>query len=348
MKDTPTLLTCFFPTTVLFLDDDSNFLSRLQLKLDVNQIVPKFFDYPEKALQFIQNHHVRSFIDGCIRYPEEVHLGQRRINIDISQIAQEMYRKERFDEPSVLVVDYRMPGTDGLQVCERVRHKRFRKLMLTGDADETLAIRAFNRGLIGRFVRKDHFHFAQELNKAITELQSEYFHDLSSGLIDALTLNLENHPLPCLTDPAYIELFNKIQKEHDFREYYLADTRGSFFFLDFAGNASCLILRNEEDMESTLAIAQTSDTSVPDAVITAVESFEKVLFTPEFDDYRLEPSSWEPYLYPASVLEGNEKYYYAFIKDAKSLVNPSRIQSFKSYVEELTGIYPDRAGVVSK
>ena len=59
---------------------------------------------------------------------------------------------DRFAEVSVAIVDYDMPGENGMEICRRLRNHPVRTVMLTGKADEKLATSAFNQGLIDRFV----------------------------------------------------------------------------------------------------------------------------------------------------------------------------------------------------
>ena len=52
------------------------------------------------------------------------------------------------------VVDYAMPGINGLQVLDALQDWPGSRVLLTGQADEQVAIQAFNGGLIDQFVPK--------------------------------------------------------------------------------------------------------------------------------------------------------------------------------------------------
>lgn len=56
----------------------------------------------------------------------------------------------------VVVTDYQMPGTDGLELLRQVtdRFPDTARLMLTGRAELTVAVDAINEGLIHRFLKK--------------------------------------------------------------------------------------------------------------------------------------------------------------------------------------------------
>lgn len=59
-------------------------------------------------------------------------------------------------EIDVLISDYQMPGIDGLELMERVRHTSpdTVRILFSGRVDLTAVARAFNGGLIHRFVLK--------------------------------------------------------------------------------------------------------------------------------------------------------------------------------------------------
>ncbi len=85
---------------------------------------------------------------------------------------------------SVVVVDYAMPEMDGLEFCRRVSkvNPYIRKVMLTGKADEKLAVEAFNKGDIHYFLRKDSPDLAREINRALDKAQRDYLLEVRARL----------------------------------------------------------------------------------------------------------------------------------------------------------------------
>ncbi len=79
---------------------------------------------------------------------------RRIIDLDIPAIHREIYNSKRFLENTVLVIDYAMPVMHGMEVCKELSHLPIKKLMLTGEADDKLAVQAFNQKLINKFIRK--------------------------------------------------------------------------------------------------------------------------------------------------------------------------------------------------
>ncbi len=77
---------------------------------------------------------------------------------------------ERHALARVCVVDYAMPGMDGLAVLGSLVDWPGARVMLTGQAEDQIAIRAFNDGLIDQFVPKQRQQVAQVLVQTVSRL----------------------------------------------------------------------------------------------------------------------------------------------------------------------------------
>lgn len=328
---------CYFPTTVVFVDDNRHFLQSLPLRLDHHHIVPKLFSDPHTALQFLTvDYQIEPFTSRCFRQTGEETGSFHSIEIDVNAIHQEIYNQNRFLELATLVVDYSMPGLNGLELCRRVRERnnRIKILLLTGEADEKLAVRAFNEGIIDKFLRKDTSDFHQEINAAIQELQYQYFQHLTELAFDGL-INDPHSSLMCLRDPAYVKLFTDIVAKNKIVEYYLTDTWGSFLLLDFQGKPFWLAVKNEQGMEDAYQVAFHADESFPEPLLAAMKNREKILCQYE-NELCDNPAEAEKKLFPAQRFQGKETYYYALIKDPKAFdVDPDKILSCRNYLEKL-------------
>ncbi len=329
---------CYFPTTVLFVDDNRHFLQSLPLRLDHHHILPKLYSDPHNALQFLTvDYQIQSFIHRCFLQTGEETGNFHSIEINVNAIHQEIYNDARFQEVSMMVVDYSMPGLNGLELSRKAKehNPRLKILLLTGEADEKLAVRAFNDGLIDKFLRKDTPDFHQDLNDAIQELQYQYFNHLTELAFDGL-ITEANSSLACLRDPAYIKLFSDLIANHKIVEYYLTDTWGSFLLLDFQGKPFWLAFKNDQGMEDAYQVAFHADEAFPDDLLAAMEKREKILCQHEntlYDD----PKEAEQRLFPAQRLQGKETYYYALIKDPQVFeVEPKKIFSCRQYLDTLT------------
>lgn len=79
----------------------------------------------------------------------------------------------RFTLAQVCVVDYSMPAMSGLKVLDALTRWSGSRILLTGRADEQLAVMAFNSELIQQFIPKQATDIRQRLTEAIHGLQNK-------------------------------------------------------------------------------------------------------------------------------------------------------------------------------
>jgi len=330
------LPTCYFPTTVVFIDDNQNFLTTLCLKLDTQNIIPKLFLDPIDAIQYLQTeHHPNPFTNRCLHYPKDFTLApifsvQPIVDIDLKAISQEIYNPLRHSEISVIVVDYAMPSMNGIDFARKIKSKRhhFKILMLTGEANNRIAIEAFNEGLIDRFIPKSAENLYQLTNATIIELQHRYFVDLMHSLLKKTSIRTT------LEDPDFITLFQKILVDNQITEFYLTDVNGGFLLLDFDGVASWLAIRDEQGMKDAYHIASTANIPISDVCLEGLENRSKMLCL--FQDAIYEDcENSQNLIFPAEKLQGRKLYYYTLIKDLdKYPVYAEKIFSCRGFVDE--------------
>lgn len=328
------LTCCYYQTTVVLIDDDQRFLESVGFKLG-RTTAYKSFLYPLEALKFLkEEYQPRFFIQRCLLRPEEQQKDHRNIEIDVRAIHQEIYNPNRFGEISVLVIDYAMPGMNGLELCQQLKGSHFKIVLLTGEADEKIATELFNKGFINRYIRKDSPNFMQMLNTAITELQQEYFLDLSAIVINSLTKN-PDYPPSCLDDPVFIKFFYKLCEQYKFAEYYLMDANGSYMFLDFEGNPSWLVVKDEDEMQAYVKIAEFADTEVSLSILEPLKNREKIIYLHDENEFKKEPAEWLTYLHPANKLEGKLTYYYSYIDNPKAYdIQADKVLSYKAFLDK--------------
>lgn len=334
---------CYHPTTFLFIDDDAIYLNKLGLIINPNKISGKLFSNSHEALKYLESYSPNSFTKRCVKRPEEINFDQRIIDVYIKKIWLEVYNAARFKEISVIVIDYAMPGMNGVDFarqCKKFKNTNFKILMLTGEADEQLAIQSFNDGLIHKFIRKNAPDFEVILNAVINALQEEYFFDLSALLIDSLIKNPEHSMISWLDEPVFFSFFAELIKKHDLREYYLSDAFGSFMFLDFEGNPSWLAVKSEEEMQAAYEVAACADKEISQSILQKMHDKAFVLYLHEDSGLTSESSVLKKSLHPASVLVGNKSnYYYAYITDPTACqIDKSNIFSYKRYRESLFNV----------
>lgn len=316
-----TIPTCFFPSTALFLDDSRDFLLNFVLQLD-ESVAYRTFNNPQGALDYI--HHKNCELDVLKQDVCEVSVSRL-----YSAIHSEVYNPNRFSEVSVVVVDYAMPGMNGLEFCRRIENNNIKKILLTGQADEKLAIEAFNEGLIHRYIKKSDANAAELITKSIYELQLQYFQAMSNIIVRMLSL-----PSPkCLQDKNFAHFFRTFCQENGIVEYYLADDCGSFLMLDDDANTSFLIVKNQQELDDIYK--HSLDHGIDKSKLDQIANGQVIpgLLKPS---NHAPWSDWANCFKPAQRVIGDEPYYYTYLKSNDLFeVRQSKILSYHRYLEEL-------------
>ncbi len=326
--------TCNFPTTAVFVDDSRDFLLNFVLQLDEG-LAYRVFDSPFFALDYIRSKKCELDLlsQRCIsEYTEAKNcpLTNHTVNLDLATIHAEVYNPRRFSEISVVVVDYAMPGIDGLEFCRRIENSNIKKILLTGQADEAMAIRAFNEGLIDRYIKKSDPQAAELITKSIYELQHQYFLAMS----DMITRMLSVSSPSCLQDKLFAELFREFCQEHGIVEYYLADNSGSLLMLDDDAHISFLIVKTEQDMRNHCDLAY--DTGASDDALEKMVSRDVLPCYWQSDLVIIKDDEWEKCLIPAQRFDSQHTYYFAHVSGNVLFdVYRDKILSYHQYLEEL-------------
>ncbi len=326
----------YFPTTVLFVDDDLNFLSNCGLMIDKN--VPlKLCETPRKALELLKlSYHADDIVNKSLSSTVPLEEGETNLSpdyimrTDIKNLHKYVYNKNRFSCISVLLVDYSMPGMDGDELCEQLEKNPVKKIMLTGVADYSRAIKWFNHGLIDHFIVKESDNMLEELNMAIYKYQRAYFEKSSLNL-----LNYANKASTCFDKIKYFEFINKFFEENKFSEYYLIDTSGSMLFLDFQGNPTWVIIKSASEIERLSEISV--ENGAKPEIINFLQAKKKLPFFFTDDDWRAPVSNWENYLHKALPLPGVADHYFAIIhRNTGYFLDQNSIASHKDYLLALS------------
>lgn len=334
MISNPKIAAYQYPATIIVLDDDKGFLNTACFALD-EQIAYRLFDNPERALHFLKHEYKPNSIVSKIlttNHDTNVHLSSRHgVNLDLTGIHKEVFNPNRFREIAVIIVDYNMPKMDGLKFCEQLKGTKIKIILVTGATDERIAVKAFNDGIIHKFILKNDPNFTEVLNKSIFELQRTYFEDISEGIIKPLIIDRG-----CvLSRTSFSEFFYDLCKQHHFAEYYLYDSAGSYMLLDYNGNVSWLVVKSAADLDDYYDLARDSKASA--TVLEYLKEGKMLPFFPQSQDFeKAKGINWENYLYPAKRLKADQAFFYAFIENKNQLLpDHGRILSFTSYMDRI-------------
>ena len=326
MKRTRGIFPFFHPTTVMFVDDNHHYLVGL-----ARHFVPmeacRFFVYPHDALAVLRGRAEPSPAGGCVSLfadnpnPVRDHL----IRLDLRSIATTLFNPARFAEVSVVVVNYDMPGINGVELCRELADLPVKKLIFTGSADEHLAVEAFNEGVIDGFMRKGEGKLFEQLGERITELQRQYFADQSRFVAEALSYD----SMEFLRDPGFIEFFQDLCRERGVTEYYVSNEPTGLVLGDGDGRITLLAVQSEAQMAATRELA--SGLGVERELVNEIARRRMMpVFWWGEGESEGEPRAWANHLYPAGSLASG--YYYALVEGVERRMSEPPPLSFNDYL----------------
>jgi CheY-like chemotaxis protein len=320
------------PSLTVLIDDSDSFLSSLSFQLDPS-LTSKAFHDTRAAIDWLdrQGHskpvRASELSASYDTYPNSHE--QCNVAFDIEQIHRISFQRQRFLTPSVLVVDYSMPQMNGVQLCEALRHLPCKKILFTGVADEKVAVDAFNRGLIDRYIKKSDDDALDRLESEIVALQREYFAARSSPLRDMLKL----HNYSFVGDAMFADQVDALLRQHKIVEYYVFPSPAGILMYDSAGKAQLMVVETEASMNSHYEIA--CDNDAPASLLTALRERLVIPYFREGDGmYSSEyASAWHKHVAPAQLCRGMQNYYWALFQlEPGELEEPAR--PFNEFLRE--------------
>ncbi len=297
----------YFPTQVLCVDDEVAFLESLERNLGAQfKIVTE--QSPLSALKKLNAKRPCSDINLIERISEE-DLDQDfdcPINIQLSKIIGKAFMPARYDDIGVVVVDYSMPEMTGLALCAELNDCRIKKIMLTGEKDQGLAIEAFNKGVIDYFIRKDDPDLERHLGAVIMLLQQKYFQERTAFIVTAACALQHSF----LNSPEFLKGFNRFLRHYQIVEFYLLDVMGSFLGLNTAGEPYWFFVKTEAQMVDLVDIARGGEPSFE--VVRALEGRSAMVYFLSEEERNLDLEEWPSLTHP--VTSKIEEVYLAWVE----------------------------------
>lgn len=299
------------PVLVVLIDDNQSYLDSVTFQLD-SRFPCKTFTDTKMAIDWIKNTYQHYLADIAhpiqVGYDDETScLERRNAAINLNEIYCEVLNKQRFDIPAVLVVDYAMPQMNGVQLCEALQTIPCKKILLTGQADERVAVDAFNNKLIDQFIKKNDPAAIHRLELAINSLKKVFFTEQTSTLKDLLT----RHTYTFLADSAIATLVEQLYQDYGFVEHYLFPNPSGILFIDFNGNAKLMVIETEASLMSHYEMAQHQH--APRELLAALKAQQVIPFFSDSDGiYDSSISNqWMDYCRPSQVCKGTQNYYWS-------------------------------------
>jgi CheY-like chemotaxis protein len=238
----------YFPTQAVLVDDDPDFLEGISLMLNKN-LSYKLFQSASSGLKYVNEAHLQvNLVQRCYSTYRTGPLESDSItHIDIGKLHLEVLNAQRFQTTSTVIVDYSMPEMNGLEFLMNLKNPYIRKVLLTGQADMELAVKAFNQQLIDQFIDKHDPRLKQKLNATIASFQEQYFHRSFKLITDPI---LANNSDAFLINPEFQAFFEEVRKQLKCVEYYLLDVPHSgFLLLNADGHRQCLLVFTADTLE---------------------------------------------------------------------------------------------------
>lgn len=322
-----------FPTLAIVVDDSSNFLESIAMRLDPN-LVLKTYSSPLDALSALnaRSATLEMFMGKSVysvgRNVDGPNPNDRLLYVDVNSVHQIAFNPDRFSFPSVVVVDYCMPEIDGVAFCKKIVDKSICKILLTGKADEIVAVEAFNEGVIDVYIRKQQPDALALLNFSVMRLQEEYLRRKSISLNNVLELS----GFAYLLDKVFIAQFKEICLKLNIVEYYVCGEPGGVVLLTAGGSATLLLVHTEDSLRTEYEIAESSGASP-----LYLEKLMSKKFLPRYKNYEIEPPlddrSDAEYLIPGTEVHGDHWYLYGLIEWNNFFGNDKKY-SYSDYVNQ--------------
>ncbi len=300
----------YHPTTVAFVDDNQSFLESLELEIPASLAYRIYTDAETALASLNQPPAMPPLVDRCFKLQNDAR-ENAVIHLDLSLVEQEINYPQRFERVSVVVIDYAMPSLDGLMLCERLRDPYLKRAMLTGVADEKIAVDAFNAGLIDRFLPKHAGDSNHRILQMVSQLQHEYFTQYTARLRNTLAIR----PPGFLIDPAMADYVNQHMARQQHVEYYLVTDPPGYLLLTASGKTQRMLILDEEQYDRQVDFIRAQD---PPAEIAAGFERREImgLFTDSPEHYfGNEAYPWHENVVPLVMLAGSGHNWYVAVVD---------------------------------
>ncbi len=325
------------PTSIAIIDDDQYFLESISFYLS-DDFLCKTFNLPEQALLHIlkqeemreQNH--RFFTDPDKKLPPNaLQTTDRLIQWEANKLYNFLETPQRFEELSIAVIDYDMPGMNGLELCRQIADYPLKKILLTGKTGTDTVINAFNEGIIDCYLMKQDNNLTEKLHYEILRLQKRYFNYVSNQIKPIRCL--EN--LNFLDDPAFENMFENIIHTRHIDEFYISTSPNGMLLVHKDGNICFLTICKEEQYARHISYAE--KLNAPAQLISMLRNQQILTMFPTSNGYyspELE-KTWNEYIWPTQKLEGkNTNWFFCLIED-ESLPHSlyGKVFSYEKYVD---------------
>lgn len=311
------------PGCIVFLDDDPDYLEMLAEVMPRSWYV-RLFLRPVECIKMLVDESLRQNEDAW-RHQDIVNRWREGSPL-IPQILS-YWREDgmkRFGLTQVCVVDYAMPAMSGLQVLSELTDWSGSRVLLTGRVEEQLAVSAFNRGLIERFVPKQSTDIRLTLTKAIQDLHDRP--NLRHEQTWRATLSREQNDLLC--DSAISRALADLAIREHWIEHIVLGAPFGVLALNREGGVSWLQMETADKLEE---LAELSESQGWDRATVQDIRLGKLLI-----DIELQVglgAGYKPQPRPAFSLGGDQAVIFAALFNLDESLSPGVENSHKQFLD---------------
>jgi CheY-like chemotaxis protein len=288
------------PTTVVLIDDNSNFLNVVSEQLQNEGLEVLAFTDPFKAISAINQQNLNNPLKTHCCEIEEGY--NNEMQVDLEKLS--TYSKDnpnRNKEISVVICDYNMPELKGDDVFASLAPPYIQKLMLTGEADLSTAVSLLNNRIIDNFVKKGPTEGMDHLLQKVRTLQGNYFTAIQKFLLESV-FTKDN----LVFTNSYQKLVNHLVQRKNIIERYTINQNGSLLMLDKNGKEHWLHVASPEEMDGYYNIAYYAEAG--QNILNKLQNHTHIpCLTPA--NKTVSPKLWDNYLQETTEIPGH--FYYA-------------------------------------
>ena len=243
--------------SVVILDDDANYLEMLAMVLPPRWHV-RLFLRPHDCVEALSPDTGLWEEDAWAQ--QEVVNRWRNGNALIPLILDYWSRtsQRRHALTKVCVFDFSMPGMDGLQALAALAGWPGSRVLLTGQADEQVAVRAFNRGLIDQFIPKQ----MPQVSRRVIEIVDRLIRTPHANHVQIWRATLSPGQEALLRQSGVREDLQSFAAEH-WAEYMVIGEPFGVLGLDRQGKASWLQLESVHGLVQLAELASSAGMAAP-------------------------------------------------------------------------------------
>jgi CheY-like chemotaxis protein len=259
------------PNALVFLDDDSSYLDMLAIVMPRDWSV-RLFTHIDDCLQHFASEN--TLWESDVWLHQQMADATRTGALVIPEILEYWKSNQhRYALTQTCVVDFAMPAMTGLEFLKKVPVFPSNRVLLTGKADELIAVSAFNDGLIDRFIPKQHHDIGRHLTGVLTE-QHQKPMEFHEGIWRSA---LKKEQYAVLQETTVQLDLHKLVRERQWVEYVVLPAPFGILALNQHGRAHWLQLELRSELATAADLAQS--TGQTSAVVQSVREGRQFINT---------------------------------------------------------------------